>query len=352
MMVASSIRLFGGAPEIPPRSSHVLQVRSIDLAFLRVLNAKLFNGRVHSVFKRVVNLECASGELFTLASRELDNAPNTAILDVADFRAASIAVGSPFFAVDAELHLGCGVEVHWASSSMWHASLPRYTGVNGALPTHLSYARKFLAQYAWSAAHEAAAAHNIADNAFAIKVKSALEQRSTLLLDALEHGWHATARRHAISLIGLGPGLTPAGDDFLVGLFAVLNLADSPCRGWLGGGKHVLGSAEESTNSISLAALIASANGRVRETITALIESLMYRDPAMLGERLSKVLDIGALSGAYLVAGTLAGLDLNLRVEMDRLGEPRSRNPITGYMPGGIRAAPHTDIESTGVQQS
>ena len=154
--------------------------------------------------------------------------------------------------------------------------------------------------------------------AFARAWTAALHQQSSLLLDALSRAHFDSARQCAISLVGLGPGLTPSGDDYLVGLFAVLNIDGSPCQGWLNGGGDVLAGAEQLTNAISLAALTEAASGRVRESIQALIESLMHGTPEGLVDPLSRVLAIGSTSGADLVAGILAGLELNLQVGASR----------------------------------
>jgi hypothetical protein len=161
-------------------------------------------------------------------------------------------------------------------------------------------------------------AHAGAKTEVALEVTMALEHRATLLLGALLQARFACACEHAKSMIGLGPGLTPSGDDFLVGLFAALNLAGSPCHGWLGGGTDILVDADRSTNAISLAALTQAANGRVRESIATLIEALMHGSPDSLIDPLRKVLAIGSTSGADLIVGILSGLELNLQVGASR----------------------------------
>jgi hypothetical protein len=286
--------------------------RSIDAAFLRVLEARSFNGRVHSVFTRVVNIECTTGKLFTLAGSGLDNAPNTAIVGVTDFDACDIAVNDPVAATKGELLVGDCVVVHWTAASIWRAQLPRYADADGNLQARLDWVQSYLVR---NGAQGGFVGQAPSDNAFARQMGITLKHRSGSLLDALERMHMSTACQHAKSMIGLGPGLTPAGDDFLVGLFAVLNLRGSPCCGWLSGGKDVLLHAEQLTNAISLAALVAAANGQVRETISRLIETLICGTLATLTESLDRVLAIGSTSGSDLVAGILAGLKLNLRIE-------------------------------------
>ena len=290
----------------------ILLCRSIDAAFLQALEARTFNGRVHSVFNRVVNIECTTGKLFTLAGLRLDNAPNTAIVEIAGFEACDIAVNDPVAVTKGKLHVGDGVVVHWTAASIWQVQLPRYTDADGNLQGRLDWVQSYLLL---KGAQSSFTVQEQSDNAFTRQMSLTLRQRSRSLLDALEQMHMASACQHAKSLIGLGPGLTPAGDDFLVGLFAVLNLGGSPCCGWLAGGKDVLLRAEQSTNAISLAALTAAAHGQVRESISRLIETLIYGTLATLTEPLDRVLAIGSTSGSDLVAGILAGLKLNLRIE-------------------------------------
>lgn len=325
MTARASLAPLVRAAAAPPCASTRLQVRSIDAVFLRVLQQGAFDARVHSVFDRVVNLEAAGVELFTLAARGLDNAPRTAIVDIAGFGATGIAVGDPVTGVAQNMHVGSRIVVQWAAASAWRACLPGYAGAAGGLPDQLRAARSYLASHG---ARGGMAGQGGAQGTFADEVSAALEQRSHLLLTALARRRFADACRHAQSMLGLGPGLTPSGDDFLVGLFAVLNVAGSPCHGWLGGGMQVLLNAGQATNAISLAALTTAAGGRVRESIAALIDSLMHGTPATLVEPLQRVLAMGATSGADIVAGTLAGLELNLRVEANHSAGLRSRTPV------------------------
>jgi hypothetical protein len=294
---------------------HALHARTVDAPFLRRLETGRFHGRVQSVFEGVVNIEHAGGELFTLGCRALDNGPNTAIVDIAGFGRTGIAVNDRVAGADGELRVGYRNTVVLATASAWEGSLPTYPGANGRLRTHLRLARSYLHRHGEGGGM---VAHGGAETEFALEVMAALEHRATLLIKALSQANHACACRHAKSMIGLGPGLTPSGDDFLGGLFAVLNVAGSPCHGWLGGGTDVVAGAERLTNAISLAALTQAAAGRVRESIATLIESLMSGTPEGLIESLRRVLAIGSTSGADLVAGILSGFELNLRVGASR----------------------------------
>ncbi|MDQ6680468.1 MAG: DUF2877 domain-containing protein [Pseudomonadota bacterium] len=325
-----------------PRPCAALQVCSIDDVFVSAMQSGSFDARVHSVFDRVINLERTSGGLFTLAARGMDNAPLTAIVGLPGVGAAGIAVGDPVVAIDGGLRVGDGFVLHFATASIWRAWLPSYPPAPERLAGQLRAARSILAR---QGVHGGMAVQAGAAGGFALEVATALEQRSKRLIEALAQARHADACRHAVSMLGLGPGLTPSGDDFLVGLFAILNVADSPCQGWLDGGAQVLLQAEHATNAISLAALTAAAGGRVRESIAALIGSLLHGTPATLVQPLSRVLAIGATSGADLVAGILAGLELNLQVEATRSAESALPRCVSTQRHG----VPHDAAASTPI---
>jgi hypothetical protein len=152
-------------------------------------------------------------------------------------------------------------------------------------------------------------------SAFEAGAAALLELRAAQLARSLARADFAGACRCARGMLGLGPGLTPSGDDFLVGLFAVLNIPGSPCQGWLGTGTDVLAGAERATNAISLAALTQAARGRVRESIAGLIEHLMHGAPERLATPLRRVLSIGSTSGADIVAGIRCGFELHVSHE-------------------------------------
>lgn len=317
-----------------------LRVCSIDALFMSMLTAGAFDARVHSVFDRVINLERGAGELVTLAARGLDNAPWTAIIDTPSFVAAGISVGDVVASNDGALYVGDGLVLDFAAASVWRCVLPSYAGASSRLPGQLETARRYLTQ---RGGHSGMSLHPGAAGVFASEVALALEGRAAALLDALLHSRHDEACLHAVSMLGLGPGLTPSGDDFLVGLFAVLNVTGSPCHGWLDGGAQALAHAGDATNTISLAALTAAAAGRVRESIAALIDALLHGTPATLVQPLRRVLAIGATSGADLIAGILAGLALNLQVEAKRSTE------LSPWLMRASPAAPVTLRISTGA---
>jgi hypothetical protein len=295
---------------VPTRRAVALRALSADADLLGTLRAGRARGRVHSVFERVVNIEDDRGELFALASRDVDNAPSTVVVDVPGFREIGIDRGDPAVAAAGELRVG-PVVVALDGVAGWEGALPAYPRDDVALRANLRNVGARLERHAQVGG---LFGYRRGDSAFDVEAAAVLARRAGQLLDALSRGDREGARAHAAAMIGLGCGLTPSGDDFLVGLFAILNVAGSPCHALRGVCPDVLADARHSTNPISLAALTHAARGRVRESIVALTRELIggSRDGVVVA--LDRVLAIGSTSGSEIAAGMIAGFELNLQV--------------------------------------
>jgi hypothetical protein len=104
-------------------------------------------------------------------------------------------------------------------------------------------------------------------------------------------------------LAGLGPGLTPAGDDFLLGLivWAWLGHCEAPAFG-----RAVSSAAAPRTTTLAAAWLRAAAAGELAAPWHRFLQSLAEpASPAIVWSALHTVLSRGATSGADTVAGFL-----------------------------------------------
>jgi hypothetical protein len=119
------------------------------------------------------------------------------------------------------------------------------------------------------------------------------------LARATAHADAAGCRSAAISLLGLGPGLTPAGDDVLVGWAAALWASGAANRRLVRRVRSgLLAAAAERTTDLSRAFLAAALAGAVGEPLRGVIGR---PDPAAV----TGLLDVGATSGADCIAGYL-----------------------------------------------
>ncbi|MEO8922062.1 MAG: DUF2877 domain-containing protein [Caldimonas sp.] len=261
---------------------------------------------MHSVFDKAINIGDARGELFTLASRGVGNGPNTLVVDGMGFGATDIAAGDAVNGDGRALDVGSRLTVLLANAQTWVGAVLIYPGSDDPVPANVEYLRGILDQHGRPGGMVEEGGRT---GDFARVVTALLKDRAALLVDALQRADFHGAGRHARSMIGLGPGLTPSGDDFLVGLLAVLHVADHPCRAWLVPVAAAIAQAGTSTNDISFAALSMAAVGRVREAITALVGDVMHGTRQGVAEAAHRVLAIGSTSGTDVVTGVLAAFE-------------------------------------------
>lgn len=122
------------------------------------------------------------------------------------------------------------------------------------------------------------------------------------------------ALRTATRLVGLGPGLTPAGDDVLAGTVAGLVLLGHPAAERFGSGVHALAAGR--TTELSRALLRHAAAGRVSGEFGAVLQGLVGY--GALGPAISALLATGSTSGRALTLGLCTAIDLAERTTRPR----------------------------------
>jgi len=122
----------------------------------------------------------------------------------------------------------------------------------------------------------------------------------------------ADAVTAAERLIGLGPGLTPSGDDMLCGLLVAMrrlgHAAGAPRAVWFADwlAATVTYHARTSTTPISATLLHCAARGEASREVLAVLHGLTGRRP--LAPAVHRLLEVGHTSGADLLWGIHAGL--------------------------------------------
>jgi Protein of unknown function (DUF2877) len=114
----------------------------------------------------------------------------------------------------------------------------------------------------------------------------------------------AAARR----LIGLGPGLTPSGDDVLTGVAAALHAVGHPCAGSLA---DALDDLDARTTFVAAAMLRHAVRGDVAERTHRLLAALLapVDVQGVLDAAIHETVAWGATSGSDLLTGVLLALD-------------------------------------------
>lgn len=120
------------------------------------------------------------------------------------------------------------------------------------------------------------------------------------------------ARVHAIRfLIGRGPGLTPSGDDALIGCGIALHLADGSsgrAAAFDRALSYVRAVRPDATTVVSAAYLAAYGAGFANPIVRELVDAARARDAAAVDRVLTRIMRIGHTSGADTLLGLRAGI--------------------------------------------
>jgi Protein of unknown function (DUF2877) len=274
---------------------------SADAPLLERLRRGAVRGSVHSVFTRAVNLsDDADGRLFTLVVASSDNAPSTLVVDTPSFERFALRPGAPAVVAGGALHAG-DLVVHLDGARAWSASLPEWP----AAGVCLDWLEHILERHGVAGGIRP---RPFPANAFEAETGRRLQRSRAALHAALAVRDIPAVRRAAAELIGLGPGLTPAGDDYVLGLATAFALRGPEAREERAALVAAIDESAARTNDISHAALAHAARGRVRQSIVDLAAALAERDRATISARADRVLAIGATSGTDILTGLLAGL--------------------------------------------
>ncbi|RZI40631.1 DUF2877 domain-containing protein [Herbaspirillum sp. HC18] len=290
------------------------EARSGDAALLAVpLPSVLGAARIHSVFERVVNIETGHGRLLTLAFADADNAPESFVVNIRRWSGLGLAPGQEVRFAHGVLSLGGLLFVSLARAIPWQCRLPAYPANDSRLRSNLTQAQEIIVRQGSGIGIGDKDAARDLDTDVDRVLRRLFAQARDGLCEALAAGDLVQAQPYAAQLVGLGPGLTPAGDDFLLGLLVALNIPDSPGHDLRSIGNFILECAKQQTHAISFAGLRQAAAGQARESIVDLCEALLDGEPENVRPTLERVLRFGSSSGTDIALGLLCGFKLHLR---------------------------------------
>lgn len=282
-----------------------------DHLFFRKLRTESFHGIIHSVFKKAFNIkEVSTGKLFTFCVEQGWIGPDTLNVPVSDTANLGLDVsdvldwdgiyfsssGKTLFSLDSK-------------SSGNELFIPPYPANQDCI-----FAKKeIMTRFLESSAHSIFAAENSQNqDPFSLELHRMLTHSTTEFSQALLHDV-SQAVLHGKRCLGLGVGLTPSGDDFLVGFFSVLHMEKSPAFHKNTICTQIVQDAPAKTTDISAAILANAASGRVLTLISDLLQ-LLDADQNEFLNALQKLISLGSSSGSDISWGILSALELNLKL--------------------------------------
>lgn len=279
-----------------------------------IIHAPRQSATIHSVFRRAANITLDGG-LLALVSAELPRMPNGVQLPPAEARALlrrlrpgmAIVVGDQALAIPA-----CDCAIDLASAAVWE---PRPNITRGSVrPADLARRALRLARLLADQPEQGGLGALAGPLLLGQPVpETPLAQLAFLALRALV----AASQRLALDdvaaaarqLAGLGPGLTPAGDDALGGFAAVLALLGGRAAQHDQIAETIAAAAQPHTTTLSGVLLAHAARGEVAEHVGTLLRALATpcTDNATLTQATKGLLAHGATSGGDTLLGVLLG---------------------------------------------
>lgn len=259
-------------------------------------------GKVHSVFNHALNIVDANGTLFTLTDHTLESGPQC--FNVADLNFDS-------------LHIKEGDRVRLKSDAICidhkvNIDLRdvRCIEQHKLQLTHHPYLKKTLQAIEQSTPFQTYTLKQ--RNVFEKAIYNRIETQSNQILNEIQHGSN-NVESYLKSLIGLGIGLTPSGDDFLTGLAYISSLEGfnnpSLTKQLKTLSEHVL----RDSNLISYTQFVNALNQEVRSEVSKTCAHILNgnADTTWNDEKL-RILNIGSSSGYDMLKGILFGIQISL----------------------------------------
>jgi hypothetical protein len=311
-----------------------------------LIASPLFSGKVLAVFSNGIYLLGHAGKILWVT---LENLPMHRRCIAAFFQPRSFCVGQTFLAHGSCLHIGETIVIDLNQAEEWKplsirpeqaeplvrvneavcrlfATIPRpvsNTGFGQTIPMILAMAE----------------GRNLKDFFMDFLVARAIDPILGIARACLEEDIVEIVKGGR-ELIGLGPGLTPSGDDFLGGvLFVAHSLKKAYPKEFFWEDEPVANLIKWSnsrTNPISYAILSDLCVGHGPEPLHDIVSSLLSgKDWRKVMLSINQLLRIGHASGWDLLAGLLTGL-LMVRGKVGRAeSPPSSPSPLEGKVWGG-----------------
>lgn len=262
--------------------------------FLERLQEGNFRGTVHSVFQKAINIMDEEGILYTILKKEMDKGPMALHVLEDDLSCLNINVKDPVTGDEHQLILG---KVSISLKEMIpYGFLQREYRPSPFLASNIKKVRLQLEEM-----------KDENPSPYGREVERLLNERLSHLKNAFMRDDEANILEASLKLIGLGPGLTPSGDDMILGILSVLNLKNTPHEKYRYLYEQVIEHAYTQTNILSYFGLKRAYDGWIRQDITDFTIAMIEKEN--IEKELEKILQIGSSSGQDIAYGILSLLE-------------------------------------------
>ncbi len=288
------------------------------------------HGQIHSVFQRALNIETSGGQLISVLSMAGLDGPNTVVTELPrglGFISMGLRSGMPVRLDRMEADLGHGALCLQISTAQkwWPRLASGEERLDMArLKRNLSALLRALPQEEFTEGLAglvflvgkmvAGRWRTIERQRHSRLARQALPGIRNLLQGALERDG-ILLKKALGKLVGLGVGMTPSGDDLLLGFVGTLSNVSRRVGGPEVGDlleivKHHLAAMKDRTTFVSGNLMSYACAGRVSSPILSVIRTLLYGKTSAASCATGRLLEQGASSGAEILLGILLALTL------------------------------------------
>lgn len=268
---------------------------------LKILNQGLEYGKVHSVFNRTINLTTENGSMISLMPKTMDEAPISILLDTEDFRRCGVFAGEKVCFDEGKVTVGSKV-IDISRAKNYELKRGTFKDNYSLIKKNLEILRHLM--------NSKGSKEKYSFDTMAFQM---VIHRAVLLKKACLEGDIKEVITIGRSLMGLGQGLTPSGDDVLMGLFLVLGFENSPMNHLDFILAKIIEERMEETTDISYQGLLRSSKGFYRSILVEAAEALTTLED--IEDIFMDVLSIGHSSGRDLLYGILTGYEILIEKE-------------------------------------
>ncbi|MEW6697575.1 MAG: DUF2877 domain-containing protein [Bacillota bacterium] len=294
-----------------------MQAFSVGIGAWQALSASFETGAtVVSVARR--SLYCQAGtDLLCVGSEAIERGPINILLNDDDWKMlrGSVTVGTRLKFKD---NLACGpMDINWSKSIIFAAKCPEATGVTAPQANLKNLWNLLYLQGKGPVAETVGYLLGRQGLTSSDPVMNKVKKKIVYSLKLLKKGWQRPYCRPDLAeavknLLGLGPGLTPLGDDFLVGYLSGLTLVgdrNGVSQGLRSELRVLIIDHLAQTNEISQAHLRWACAGYYTEPLILLLTGLAEGNQRHLHPAIINLLQRGATSGTDTAAGLLWALE-------------------------------------------
>ncbi|KKM60707.1 hypothetical protein LCGC14_1539160 [marine sediment metagenome] len=285
-------------------------------------------GLIHSIFQRVINITVLENQLISLVGQEVGQGPLNILVNIPkhiNLLTIGIKRGDIVTRVGESIVIGENViEISTQWTELWEPKRKFQTSLQ-PLKTIMANI-EIMRDIALASDHLSGLGELIPFTHINGLKDSKTEKLGSVshlalphissMLKAIKSGHSHDIIRITKHLVGLGPGLTPAADDMLLGLMiSMLYISENFNKTSIDVkkiNKDIISIISGRTTIISEEFLREASVGKVNEAVASLMENLLTSRQREVENSVRKLLDLGGTSGTDTVLGVILGSHLML----------------------------------------